>query len=42
MVSGDGGDDTTDDENGDGDIIENGDKIMTVTKTMLEDDEQHS
>ena len=30
------------DDNHDGDVIEDDDKIMTVTKTMLENDEQHS
>ena len=42
MMSGDGGDDATDDDTHDGDTIENDDRITTGTKSMLENDEQHS
>ena len=39
MVIGDEGDDVTDDT--DGDVIDNV-KIMAMTATMMDDDEQHS
>ena len=42
MMSGDDGDDATDDDNHDGDVIENDDEIVAVTKTMMENDEQDS
>ena len=43
ITSGDDGDDATDDDDGDdGDIIENHDKVVAMTKRMMEDDEQHS
>ena len=42
MTSGADGDDAIDDDNHDGDVIENDDEILAVTKTMMENDEQHS
>ena len=46
MMIGDDGDDVTDDNDDDdddgGDVIGNGDKILTMTKIMMEVDEQHS
>ena len=42
MMSGDDGDDATDDDNHYGDVIENDDETRTAAKTMLENDEQLS
>ena len=42
MTSGDNGEDATDDDGDDNDIIEHDDKMMTMTRILMEDDEQHS
>ena len=41
MIVGDDGDYVTDDGD-DGDVIENDDQIMTMTITIMDNDEQHS